>query len=152
MDAPPALFDACPPETFVRWFAPQFCVIERGAMCEVFAGGLLLGQYEREVRDRGARNMLLVTLAQEPQMHLGQLAEAFEVSEGYLRILRRKAEADGLGAGLSGIALTARLAPAQDGVRTAADREAARSPGTPRGWAGVRREAEPEWVPRPRWR
>jgi hypothetical protein len=31
--------------------------------------------------------------------------------------------------GLSGIALTARPAPAQDGVRTAADREATRSPG-----------------------
>jgi hypothetical protein len=89
----------------------------------------LLGQYEREGRDRGARNMLLVTLAQEPQMHLGQLTEAFEVSEEYLRILRRKAEAGGLGAGLSGIALTARPAPAQDGVRTAADREATRSPG-----------------------
>jgi quaternary ammonium compound-resistance protein SugE len=94
-------------------------VIERGAMCEVFAGGLLLGQYEREGRDRGARNMLLVTLAQQPQMHLGQLAQAFEVSEEYLRILRRKTEAGGLGAGLSGIALTARPAPAQDGVRTA---------------------------------
>jgi hypothetical protein len=151
MDAPPALFDACPPETFVRWFAPHCCVIERGAMCEVFAGGLLLGQYEREGHDRGARNMLLVTLAQEPRMHLGQLAEAFEVSEEYLRILRRKAEAGGLGAGLSGIALTAaprrpRMACAQPSiVRPPAPRG-------PTGWAGVRRKAEPEWVPRPRWR
>ena len=94
MDAPPTLFDAIPPETFVRWFAPYGCVIERGAMCEVFAGGLLLGQYEREGRDRGSRNMLMVTLAQDPQMHLGHLAAAFEVSEEYLRILHRKAEAD----------------------------------------------------------
>lgn len=31
-------------------------------------------------------------------MHLGRLARAFGVSEEYLRILRRKAEADGLGA------------------------------------------------------
>src|SRR5690606_5199429 len=34
----------------------------------------------------------------EPRMHLGRLAAAFGVSEEYLRILRRKAEAGGLGA------------------------------------------------------
>src|SRR5690606_15951360 len=99
MDAPSTLpLEAPPAETGIHWFAPYCCVVERGAMCEVLVGGTLIGQFERDGRDRGARNVLLVTLAQEPRMHLGRLAAAFGVSEEYLRILRRKAEAGGLGA------------------------------------------------------
>ncbi len=99
MDALPALsLEASTPETWVRWFAPYGCVVERGAMCEVLVGGTLIGQFERDGRDRGARNVLLVTLAQDPKMHLGHLAAAFGVGEEYLRILRRKVEAGGLSA------------------------------------------------------
>jgi hypothetical protein len=99
MDALATLpLEATPPDTWVRWFAPYGCVVERGAMCEVRVGGLLIGQFERDGRDRSVRNVLLVTLAQEPKMHLGHLAKAFGVSEEYLRLLRRKAESCGLGA------------------------------------------------------
>lgn len=99
MDALPTLpLEATPPETWVHWFAPYGCVVERGPMCEVLVGGLLIGQFERDGRDRGPRNVLLVTLAQEPKMHLGRLAKAFGVGEEYLRLLRRKAEKGGLGA------------------------------------------------------
>ncbi len=97
MDAVSTLpLEASAPETWVHWFAPYGCVVERGAMCEVLVGGTLIGQYEREGRDRGARNVLLVTLARDAKMHLGHMAAAFGVSEEYLRILRRKAESGGL--------------------------------------------------------
>lgn len=90
--------EAITPETGVRWFAPYGGVIDRGPMCEVVAGGLLIGQFERDGRDRGPRNVLLVQLAQDPAMHLGRLAKAFGIGEEYLRLLRRKSEAEGLAA------------------------------------------------------
>jgi hypothetical protein len=40
----------------------------------------------------------MVTLAREPSMHLGHLAEAFDVSSEYLRLLRRTAENEGMAA------------------------------------------------------
>ena len=99
MDALATLpLEAITPETGLRWFAPFCCVIDRGPMSEVMAGGLLVGQFERDGRDRGQRNVLLVQLAQDPTMHLGRLAKAFGVSEEYLRLLRRKSEVGGLSA------------------------------------------------------
>ncbi len=82
----------------VRWFAPYGCVIERDDRCQVFVGGTLIGEYASDDRDRGPRNVLLVTLAKEPRMHLGHLAAAFGISEEYLRQLRRQEEKEGLGA------------------------------------------------------
>lgn len=81
-----------------RWFAPYGCVTDRGGIKQVFVGGTLIAQFDSDDRDRGPRNVLLVTLAKVPTMHLGHLAAAFELSEEYLRELRRLEEAQGLAA------------------------------------------------------
>lgn len=81
-----------------RWFAPYGCVVERDDRCQVFVGGTLIGDYDPDDRDRGPRNVLLVTLAKDPRMHFGHLAVAFRISEEYLRLLRRQEEKEGLAA------------------------------------------------------
>jgi hypothetical protein len=81
-----------------RWFAAYGNVVERDGNCQVFIGGTLIGEFDVDDRDRGPRNVLLVTLAKEPKMHLGHLAAAFGISEEYLRLLRRQEETQGLGA------------------------------------------------------
>lgn len=80
----------------VDWFWRYGCVIEREGVKQVFIGGALMGQFDVADRDRGPRNVLLVTLAKEPTMHLGHLARAFGVGEEYLRRLRRLEEREGL--------------------------------------------------------
>lgn len=86
----------------VRWFAANCCVVERDGECRVIVAGSLIGTYEVDDRDRGPRNILAVTLAKAPGMHLGQLAAAFGISDEYLRILRRKEEDRGIGAVVTG--------------------------------------------------
>jgi len=80
----------------VRAFSSSGCVVVRGAICSVFVGGTLLGEYDDGDRERGQRNVLMVTVANSGA-HLGRLAEAFRISDDYLRRLRRKNEAGGLG-------------------------------------------------------
>src|SRR5947207_1761567 len=80
------------------WFAPYGCVVDHEVGSQVFVGGTLIAQFDREDRDRGPRNVILVTLAKVPTMHLGHLAKAFDLSEEYLRELRRLEEGQGLGA------------------------------------------------------
>jgi hypothetical protein len=86
----------------VRWFAANCCVIERGGECRIMVAGSLIGTFDVEDRDRGPRNILAVTLAKAPGMHLRRLAIAFGISEEYLRILRRKEEDRGIGAVITG--------------------------------------------------
>ena len=90
----------------VVWFGPYCSVVERkrNGTKQVFVGGTLVGQFDPADRDRGARNVYVVTLAKEPTIHLGQLAAAFGISEEYLRQLRRLEEANGLGAVLKSAA------------------------------------------------
>lgn len=80
----------------IEWFWRHGCVVERGGIKQVFVGGALIGQFAVRDRDRGPRNVLLVTLAKEPTMHFGHLASAFGVGEEYLRRLRRLEESQGL--------------------------------------------------------
>ena len=61
-------------------------------------GGFLLGEFGEQDKDRGPRNVLVVTLAKSEMLHLGRLAVAFGMTEEYLRQLRRKEEVGGLGA------------------------------------------------------
>ncbi len=61
-------------------------------------GGFLLGEFGEQDKDRGTRNVLVVTLAKSEMLHLGRLAVAFGMTEEYLRQLRRKEETGGLGA------------------------------------------------------
>jgi hypothetical protein len=88
----------------VLWFAPYCSVVERDGVKHVFVGGLLVGHFDPDDRDRGARNVYAVTLAKEPTVHLGRLATAFGIGEEYLRRLRRLEEAQGLGAVLKSAA------------------------------------------------
>ncbi|MBZ0232824.1 MAG: hypothetical protein K8M05_10885 [Deltaproteobacteria bacterium] len=57
-------------------------------------GGLLLGEFDAEDRDRGRRNVLAVAVAKSG-VHLGRLAAALGIGEEYLRRLRRMEESDG---------------------------------------------------------
>lgn len=77
-----------------RWFSPTGTVVVRGSQCSVFVGGLLLGEFDGEDRDRSRRNVLAVAVAKSG-VHLGRLAAAFGMGEEYLRRLRRKEEAGG---------------------------------------------------------
>lgn len=78
----------------VRWFSGRGCVVRTEEGSEVWVGGTLVGSFGP--RDRGVRNALLVGLAEDPKMHLGRLAEAFEVSDEGLRLLRRAYARGGL--------------------------------------------------------
>lgn len=86
------------PQPGVRWFWPRGNVVDRDGMTQVYIGGALLGWFDPSDRDRGRRNVLLVTLAKEPSMHMGHLASAFGIGEEYLRRLRRLEATEGLGA------------------------------------------------------
>ena len=88
---------ASPPPYETRWFSAIGSVVIRGTTSSVFIGDLLLGEFDEQDNDRGRRNVLAVTLAKSG-VHLGRLAAAFGIGEEYLRRLRRKEEAEGLGA------------------------------------------------------
>ncbi|MBE7449470.1 MAG: hypothetical protein HS111_11405 [Kofleriaceae bacterium] len=47
----------------VRWFSSTGSVVVRGSRSSVFVGGLLLGEFDEEDRDRGRRNVLAVAVA-----------------------------------------------------------------------------------------
>lgn len=83
---------ATSPETI--WFAPRCCVTVRGDRRDVYAGGVLLGGFGQ--RDVAQRNVLLVTLAEQSDVHLGELSRAFGLSQDAVRILRRVYETRGL--------------------------------------------------------
>lgn len=79
----------------VRAFSSTGCVVVRESICSVIVGGTLLGEYDDDDRERGQRNVLMVTLASSG-VHLGRLATAFGIRDEYLRRLRRKNEVGGL--------------------------------------------------------
>ena len=70
----------------------------QGSMANVFIGGTLIGAYDEDDDDRGARNVLVVTLAKTGELHLGRLATAFGLTSEYVRRLRRREEQGGLSA------------------------------------------------------
>jgi hypothetical protein len=70
--------------------------MERDDRCDVLVGGSLIGSYDPRSRDLGPRNVLLVSLAQDPRMHYGQLASAFKLSEAQLLNLRKLAAEKGM--------------------------------------------------------
>ena len=77
-----------------RYFEPHGCVRAVGETRQVFVSGVLVGLYD--VADKATRNALLVQLSQEPRVHLGQLARAFDLGDEQIRQLRRRHEAKGL--------------------------------------------------------
>ena len=78
----------------IRWFSTWGCVQRHRGRVEVFVGGSLIASFEE--RDRATRNATLVGLAADPHVHLGRLAEAFEVSVETLRLLRKLHAAEGI--------------------------------------------------------
>jgi Transposase protein len=77
-----------------RYFSAHACVFAEGSRRSVFVGGTLVGSYE--LSDKATRNAILIQLSEDPKVHLGLLAEAFELTAEQVRRLRRKCEADGL--------------------------------------------------------
>lgn len=103
-------------QTRTRWFCRYGCVVAGEGANQVFIGDTLLGKYDPRDRDLGTRNILLVMLAQEPKIHLVNLAAAFDISEEHLRRLRQAREVNGYGALLTrarGCAKRAAIAPAK---------------------------------------
>ena len=62
----------------------------------VFVRGTLVGRFG-DAKERASRNVVLMALAEDAKMHLGQLAEAFDLSSEALRQMRRVYEAQGIG-------------------------------------------------------
>lgn len=96
----------------ILWFSGIGCVEHGETHCEVRVGGTLIGRYDR--KERGVRNTLLVALASDPRQHQRKLAAAFGVSIETVRLVRRKAEKDGIESVWSGgvIGRPVKLTPA----------------------------------------
>lgn len=78
------------------WFAPRCCVMARGDRRDVYAGGVFLGGFSRG--EEAQRNVLLVALGQQPDVHLGDMARAFGLRPNAVRVIRRLYEERGLDA------------------------------------------------------
>ena len=103
------------PQPGTRWFCQYGCVVEDDGVNRVFIGDTLLGEFDPRDRDLGPRNVLLVMLAGEPKIHLGQLAAAFGISDEHLRRLRQAAKTEGYG----GVLTRARGCAERDGINPA---------------------------------
>jgi hypothetical protein len=77
-----------------RYYSAHGCVFVEGSRRSVFVGGALVGSYD--VGDKAMRNAILVKLSEDPKVHLGHLAGAFELTQEQVRRLRREYEANGL--------------------------------------------------------
>lgn len=78
----------------IRWFSEGGCVVEEDGRYEVRVGRLIVGAWDKD--DTSLRNAIVVTLAAQPEIHLGKLAKAFRLSPGRLRQLRLAFEKGGL--------------------------------------------------------
>jgi hypothetical protein len=75
------------PAPQVRWFDARSCVVSgEDGIRRVFVGGRLMGAFG--AKDYAERNVMLIALSEEPKAHLGDLADAFEISTETLRELR----------------------------------------------------------------
>jgi hypothetical protein len=83
----------------LRWFSGHGCVMWKEDSAEVFVGGSLIGRFTRG--EYGVRNAILIGLAQDPQVHYGRLAKAFDITSETLRLIRRLFETEGLEAVLA---------------------------------------------------
>lgn len=77
-----------------HYFSAHACVFADGDQRSVFVGGTLVSSYD--VSEKATRNAILVKLSEDPKVHLGKLAEAFELGREQLRNLQKKYSAGGL--------------------------------------------------------
>lgn len=83
---------ALPPGTI--WFAPRCCAVVRGQERDILVGGILVATVGP--KDTALRNLLVAGLAEDPSIHLGQLARAFALVPESVRQIRRLYDAEGL--------------------------------------------------------
>jgi len=76
------------------WFGRYGCVVRRDSRVELVMHKTLVGSWEEG--ETAIRNAFLVQLAKDPQIILEDLARAFGLSSEAIRLIRRKAEAEGL--------------------------------------------------------
>ncbi|MHB8876863.1 MAG: hypothetical protein ACYC8T_24465 [Myxococcaceae bacterium] len=77
-----------------KWFSGGGCVVPEAGSYLVFVRGTLVGRFDAQ--DRGPRNVVLMGLATDAKVHLGQLAAAFDISSETLRLMRRVYETEGM--------------------------------------------------------
>ena len=78
-----------------RWFDAKSCVVSgEDGIRRVFVGGRLMGSFG--AKDSAERNVMLIALSEEPKAHLGDLANAFEISTETLRELRLLVAREGI--------------------------------------------------------
>jgi hypothetical protein len=77
-----------------KWFSGGGCVVPEAGSSLVFVRGTLVGRFD--ARDCGPRNVVLMGLAADAKVHLGQLAAAFDISSETLRLMRRVYETEGM--------------------------------------------------------
>ncbi len=80
-------------EQGIRWFSAVGSVVRVGDRREVWIGGTLIAAFGPE--DVATRNTVVVFLSEDSAMHLGRLADAFELSSERIRQLRRDYEREG---------------------------------------------------------
>jgi hypothetical protein len=85
-----------PSDKKIRWFSATGCVVYEPEAVEVYVGGTLIGSYAP--KDKPARDLLLVGLAQDRNAKKGKLAQAFGIGPERLRLICRKVEKRGLSA------------------------------------------------------
>jgi hypothetical protein len=101
------------------WFAPRSCIVNNGVRRDVVVGDILLGSFGP--KEYAKRNLLVVSVAQDPDVHLGKLARGAGLSPEAVRQLRRLHDEKGVealvqrkrGGGTSGISLAMRHKLAQ---------------------------------------
>jgi len=81
------------PREEARWFGGGGCVVIADGLKHVFVRGTLVGSFGP--KDTATRNLLMVSLASGPHVHLEKLAEAFDFSADGLRRIRRVYENEG---------------------------------------------------------
>ena len=67
----------------VRWFSATGSVVYEPDAVEVHVGGTLIGSFNP--KDKPARDLLLIGLAQDPHVRKGKLAKAFGLGSERLR-------------------------------------------------------------------
>jgi hypothetical protein len=86
-------FDALESPTHF-WVNRDVCIVRDGDWRRLFFHGTQAASWREG--ETAIRNALLVQLAQEPRIILEDLAKAFELTSEAVRLIRRKAEAEGL--------------------------------------------------------
>lgn len=78
----------------LSWFSASGAIQRAAGRVDVFVGGSLIASFDED--DRATRNITVVGLAADPQVHLTRLADAFDISLETLRLLRRQHAAEGV--------------------------------------------------------